>query len=137
MKFTVSGENDRKAVKSYIDKLPDGKTFTVEVSARKETRSLNQNRLYWLWLTCIEQETGNDREILHHEFGMMFLPKKTGTMNGKTIELPVSTSTMNSDQFKQYLNKVQIFASAELGIVLPDPNDLIFESFYQMYKDRI
>jgi hypothetical protein len=137
MRFTITREQDRAAVRAYIDRLKPDKQYTVEITQRKSTRSLSQNKLYWLWLSCIEQETGNDKAVLHHEFGMMFLPKMYGVLKDVYIEIPVSTTKLDTVQFKQYLDKLQVFAGSELGIELPNPEDLIFESFYDVYKDRI
>jgi hypothetical protein len=44
---------------------------------------------------------------------------------------------MDTAQFTAYLEKVQTFASVELGIVLPNPEDLAFESFEEFYKNKI
>jgi hypothetical protein len=137
MIFRVTQDADKAAVKSYIERLKPGKSYTVEISAKKEKRSLDQNRLYWLWINCLEEETGNDREILHHELRMMFLPRKTGTVNGKSVEIPTSTTALDTGQMKQFLDKIQVFASSELGIILPDPEDLIWGAFYEAYKDNL
>ncbi|MCK9592689.1 MAG: hypothetical protein M0Q91_11860 [Methanoregula sp.] len=136
MKFTVITETDKRAVCDYLAKLPDGKQFIIEIAVKREKRTLSQNSLYWLWLACIEAETGNDKNILHHEFGNMYLPRISGELNGRPIESPVSTKALNTMQFKNYLDRIQTFAAAELGIRLPDPEDLIIDSFVEMYKDR-
>ena len=137
MIFTVRSEADKTAVKSYIERLKPEKQYSVEISVKKDQRSIQANRLYWLWVSCLESETGNDKEILHHELRMMFLPRKQGMLNGRQVEIPGSTAGLDTGQFKQYLDKIQVFAASELGVHLPDPDDLIFESFYDYYKDRI
>ena len=48
-----------------------------------------------------------------------------------------STKDLNTFEFKQYLDKIQIFAASELGITLPDPEDLKFEAFKQYYSQFI
>ena len=53
------------------------------------------------------------------------------------IKRPISTSKLNTAQFTAYLEKVQVLASSELGIVLPVPEDRIFEEFYEQYENRI
>ena len=39
--------------------------------------------------------------------------------------------------FKYYLDNVQVFASTELAITLPDPEDKQWEEFYDYYKDKM
>ena len=97
-----------------------------------------QNALYWLWLTCIADETGGDKLAIHETFKGMYLPRETAKVFLETcMDRPVSTSTLNTAQFTQYLDKIQVFASSELGIVLPLPGDLAFEAFQEYYKDRL
>ncbi len=137
MKFIVNKPEDKTAIVGYIENLPDGKRYDIDITLKREKRSLNQNALYWLWLTCIADETGNDKDILHDEFGKMFLPKRSGNFFGEVIEKAVSTTTLNKAQFTEYLDKIQVFVSSELGIKLPNPEDLALESFYEYYKNRL
>ena len=131
MKFTINKVTDKQAVVGYLNSLSENKIYTVEISQKRESRTLNQNRLYWLWLTCISDETGNEKEILHYEFGKMYLPKKSGNFFDEFVEKPVSTIALTTAQFTEYLNKIQVFVSSELGITLPNPEDLIFDRFYE------
>lgn len=137
MLLRIRTPRDKESVASYITKLPDGKPYDVNVSLKREKRTINQNSLYWLWLTCIADETGNDKEILHSEFRKMYLPKKSGHFFGDVVELPVSTTSLDTKQFTEYLYKIEVFVSQELGIILPHPEDLAWDSFYQTYKDRL
>ena len=137
MKFTINSDFDKLAIKNYIDKLPENKRYTIEITQKRENRTLDQNALYWLWLTCIEQETGNSKEDIHYYCKDNFLPKKEMQIAGEVVYIPESTTKKDTKQFSDYMNKVQVFAASELGIILPDPQDLIFESFYNEYKDRI
>jgi hypothetical protein len=137
MKFSINSDFDKLAVKQHIDKLPENKRYTIEITQKRENRTLDQNALYWLWLTCIEQETGNSKEDIHYYCKDNFLPKKEMTIAGEVVYIPESTTKKDTKQFSDYMNEVQVFAASELGIILPDPQDLIFESFYNEYKDRI
>jgi hypothetical protein len=47
-----------------------------------------------------------------------------------------STKGLNTTQFKEYLDRIQAAMSQE-GIILPNPEDLQFEQFYDHYKDRL
>lgn len=137
MNFKINNQHDRKSVASYIEKLPDGKQYDVSVSLRRKIRSLPQNSLYWLWIGCICAETGNEKKDLHEVFSVMYLPIETNVIFGHSIERPISTTKLNTKQFTDYLDRIQQFASSELGIILPDPKDLYFAQFYEQYKNWI
>ena len=128
---------DRAKVIAYINALPDGKTFEVEIKKKREMRSIPQNRLYWLWISCIMSETGNDKADLHKFFSEKYLPKNISEVFGEQVLKTVSTTILDTKQFADYLERVQQFANAELGIVLPNPEDLHFQEFYEMYKNFI
>jgi hypothetical protein len=128
-------DNRNKAV-DYLNSLFD-KGKRVKVDVAKEKRSLNQNRLYWLWVACIEQETGNDKNNLHEFFTLEFLPLIQQMVFKKLIYKRTSTTTLDTKQFTEYLNKIQIFSSTELGLTLPNPEDVQFEHFYNHYKDYL
>lgn len=163
MLLKILKPSDKETVKQYIDKLQEGKKFKVEVTLRRsskekmkryvetlpdgefnldikqerEIRSICQNALYWLWLTCIMAETGNDKDYLHIFFGKKYLPQNSRVIYGETVIKPVSTTSLDKAQFTHYLERIQQFANSELSIVLPNPEDLHFQDFYNTYKDFI
>jgi hypothetical protein len=79
-----------------------------------EQRSTNQNRLYWLWLTMIADETGHAPNEMHEYFRMKFLK-----CHDKKFEYIRSTTDLNKDEFTKYLNQIELFATTELNITLP------------------
>jgi hypothetical protein len=136
MKRKIITELDRDMIIGQIKRLDLKKIYTVEITEKKVKRSLSQNSLYWLWLTCIEAETGNDKGDLHEVFKVKFLDSKAVELFG-TVFLRSSTTNLDTKQFKEYLDKIQLFASVELAIILPDPEDLRWEEFYTYYSDRL
>ena len=137
MIFNIRSDTDKPRVIEYIHKLPDNKQYTVKVKTKRHVRSASQNSLYWMWLTCIQDETGNNKNDLHEYFRSEFCNKNRINLSQKTIEIPVSTTTLDTKQFTEYLNKIQVFATSELGIILPDPDDANWENFCETYNDRI
>ena len=120
----------------FIDNLfAQDKRVTIVIT--KEKRTLDQNRLYWLWLTCIAQNTGNEKEDLHEYFIYKYLNPELVQVFEKMIYKRLSTTQLDTKQFTGYLNKIQIFANTELAIELPNPEDLKFAEFYEYYKDYI
>jgi len=44
---------------------------------------------------------------------------------------------MTKKQMVNFLTNIQRFSQTDLGVELPDPDDMKFEQFYESYKDRI
>jgi hypothetical protein len=106
-------------------------SMTFLKSTRK--RTIPQNKLYWLYLACIEQETGNDANDLHIYFKDKFLNKELINVLGKQIVKEPTTAKLKTKAFNEYLEKIVIFAS-ELNIKLPNPDDLQMDSFIEHYS---
>ena len=65
--------------------IEPGKQYSLEFKELRPQRTLTQNSLYWLWLSAIEIETGNDRNDLHELFKQMFLNCQEVPIFGMTI----------------------------------------------------
>ena len=123
----------RKEALEYIDSLfAQDKRVTIVIT--KEKRTLDQNRLYWLWLTCIAENTGNDKDNLHEFFILKYLQPELIQVFEKLIYKRLSTTSLDTKQFTGYLNKIQLFANTELSIELPNPEDLKFAEFKDYYE---
>ena len=123
----------RKEAIEYIDSLfAQDKRVTIVIT--KEQRTLEQNRLYWLWLTCIAQNTGNDKDGLHEYFVSKYLQPELIQVFEKMIYKRLSTTLLDTKHFTEYLNKIQVFANTELSIELPNPEDLKFAEFKDYYE---
>lgn len=135
--FRITTPKDKEAVKAYLDRLPDGKHYDVVVKLHREKRTLSQNNLFHLWCSCIADETGEDKARIKILLKEMFLGyKEYGLFGHKTFSLP-STSALDTKQMSEFMNKVQVWASAEMGILLPVPEDEFFYQFEEQYKNRI
>lgn len=106
----------------------------VEIREDKDSRSIKQNRLYWMWLGVINQETGmpvhdyleNDvwHKGLHSGFKYKFLPLVE--YEDGDIKEPRSKN-LKVKEFKDYLEQIDM-EMAQLGITLPRPEDLYLEA---------
>jgi hypothetical protein len=121
---------------AQIKRLDLKKVYTVEITERRIKRTISQNGLYWLWLTCISHETGMDKDELHEYFKAKYLIPEIKCIYGINVEIR-STTNLNTVQFKYLLDNVQVFANTELAITLPDPADKRWEEFYDYYKDKL
>jgi len=138
MDFKICTETDKKAVCEYIGKLDiSRRQYTVKVAKKAEIRTLSQNRLYYLWLNCISAETGNEVELLHEYCKQKFLGVQYRVIYGEEVARPITTTDLNTEQFKAYLDKIQQWASSEQGIILPDPEDMYFAQFVEKYSNEI
>lgn len=127
-----------KTREAVIEKLHglnlNGKVYQVKITDKRAKRSLDQNALYWLWLSCIMDQTGHEKDELHDFFRAKYIGVETCKTFDSEYERIKSTTILDTAQFKQYLDKIQIFASSELGITLPDPKDKDFERFKEYYS---
>jgi len=86
-------------------------------------RTLSQNNYYWLYLTIVARETGNDAEDLHEFFKSKLLPRKMIKIHGKKGEYDFqktkSTTKLSKADFGEYLEKI----SAMVNIEMPNPRD--------------
>lgn len=137
MLLRINTPKDKEGVLNYITRLPDNIRFTVAVNKVKSIRSISQNSTYWMWLKCIEDETGMEKADLHQYFGERFLTPETALIFGVEIERTPTTTKLNTAEFTAYLEKIEVFASRELGIILPRPSDQHFEEMYQKYSYSI
>lgn len=137
MRFKIANEDDKQALKVYLDKLTEGKTYDVSIKMHRKKRTIDQNNLLFLWINCISQETGNDKDSLHNFFKQKFIGYRTQTIFGKQTFIGPTTKTLDTKQFTDYLEQIQAFAATELGIALPNPKDAIWAQFYQTYNDQI
>lgn len=134
MDFALIGHKDKERVIAYITDLPDGKRYNVRVTLKREKRTVDQNSLYWLWIACIADETGNEKMYLHEFFKGKFLGYNEQVVFGQVVTTPKTTTTLDTKQFTNYLEDIKVFAAAELGIILPDPEDRYWQDFYDRYK---
>ena len=133
----IHNEYTRQKAIEQLQELDLKKVYICTLKKETNKRTIDQNSLYWLWLTCISQETGQDKNDLHLLFKQMFLPRKEVIIGLQVYRIETSTKDLNTFEFKQYLDKIQIFTASELGITLPDPEDLKFEAFKQYYSQFI
>ena len=98
----------------------------VEMKPNTQSRSTKQNALYWKWLGVLT-ETGNTQGALHQYLAQEFLSPIAEDIQGQTVLVIKSTTTLSVKEFAEYLEHVQQFADS-LGCILPKPEDLYLES---------
>lgn len=128
-----------------INKLKLGSTVWLTIDDRKPKRTDAQNRLYWVYLHYIQEETGNDAEALHEMFKAQFSPftvhlvpqyvEKDGKWIAKgKIEqrVPKSTTDMTKAEFAEY-----ILAIEELtGFPIPDTAQYLYHDLKEYFDQK-
>ena len=117
----------------YVFSLLANGKYTITIKRANEKRSIPQNDLMWMWLTCIERETGTPKDDVYMYYCKKFL-MKTIQVGNKMERIYNTSSKLNMEQMTEFLNKIQVDAATELGITLPKPEDRFFEQFYAQYN---
>lgn len=105
-------------LRDYLTSLPDG-SYTLTVQKAKESRSLEQNKLYWKWIGIISEDLGYYPEELHEAFIDQFAPVyTTRDLDGKPKQKRTRTSKMSVEQMGKYMDRISHFC-AEHSIRLP------------------
>jgi len=121
-------------LKSQLDTIANGE-WVLSLSRVQRPRSNAQNSLMWVWFGIIAQAWSEavgrvfTAQNVHDAYCQMFLP--ITTPNG--INLAGSTSRLTTEQFTDFLNKVQADAQAEYGIYLPSPEEAYYAQWQEGY----
>lgn len=121
-------------VRMWLGDASNG-NYMLSFERVKKPRSNEQNRLMWVWFTCIARSwteaTGTvfTPQNVHDVYCLKFLPV---TMpNGENI--PGSSSKLTSEEMTEFLDRVQADAAAEYGIQLLSLSDLMYEEWARQY----
>lgn len=117
----------------YLFSTLQNGTYNIIIKRANEKRSIPQNDLMWMWLTCIERETGTPKDDIYMYYCKKFL-MKTIQVGEKLERIYTTSSKLNTEQMTEFLNKMQADALTELGITLPRPEDRFFEQFYNQFN---
>ncbi len=125
MYFVLKNDDIKKNCINHIQSL-DG-VYRVTIKKYKKDRSYAQNRLMWMWLGIISNDTGESPENLHEIFKLKFLGTEKIQSLGYNIEIPKSTTRLTTQEFTDYLDKIEALAMS-INIRLPHPQDLYYEA---------
>lgn len=93
----------------------------VEVIVRKpeRTRTHPQNAYLWMVYGIIAKHTGHTTEEIHEVMKKMF-NKKLVTVGSHVVEIGATSTTLSTVAFSEFVENVRMFASTDLGLVIPD-----------------
>lgn len=84
------------------------------------SRSTQQNRYYWAYLTIISKDLGDDPNSLHEYFKRKHLSPRFISALGKEIKIPASTTKLSKGEFSDYISAIEL----ECGVPSPNPEEL-------------
>lgn len=159
MKYNLKNSFKKKLAEEKFKKFLD-KGALIELKEIRQRRTIDQNSLYWLWLTCLEKEAdiGYKKEELHLLFRAKFLrideekvlkiiyPK----VYYRIIELvetfqyfeelnqiidliSKSTTEIDTKEFTYYLDSIKDFSALNFNVELLTLDDINFNEFYKEY----
>jgi hypothetical protein len=119
-------EDDKRKLFSILRNLKG--SFAVSLKKNKPTRSLAQSRYYWgVVLAYLSEETGFTKDEAHQLMQRMFLKYAKDVSEGKSEMFVRSTTSLNTIEMNEYIEQIRIFAVSELGIYIPEPNEIVYE----------
>ena len=110
-------------VERQIQKL-DNTSVIVEIKKNTVKRSGALNQYYWkVVVGILTDELGYTKEEMHEVLKSKFLYKKE-LIGNEWIRVAISTTKLTNKEFIDYIDKIKMFASQELSIYIPDPNEI-------------
>lgn len=125
------GMVDMEPLAATFAQMRNGK-YDVTIKRASEVRTMPQNALLWLWLGCMERETGTAKEDIYLYYCDKFL-SRYATIKGKVVRVVDTTSGITKERMSAFMDSVKVDALTEFGINLPMPEDRYFEYFYQEF----
>lgn len=121
--FIIRDVQTRAIAGLHIQRLDVTKAWEVTIRPHKSKRSIDQNSLYWSWLSIIADETGNTANDIHEWCRDEFLPCSEIKVAGVAHLARPSTTALTTKEMTDYLNRIEAWAGTDLGIILPSPDD--------------
>ena len=123
----ISDENTKFRVAKIIGGLNLDKPWVVSWERHTKRRTLSQNSLMFMWIdrvvAHVHEHTGHDKDEIHEWFKCKFAPVRIVDIGGEAKEYR-STKNYTTAEMTDYMNKIYAWATTELGLFLPVPEDL-------------
>jgi hypothetical protein len=101
----------------------------------KKPRSLSQNKYYWgVVVLILSTEIGEDKDTMHEVLKMKFLSEKIIMPDMTVTPIGRSTSELSTVNFEEFVKTVQMWASSEMNIYIPKPNEVTDETFESIQR---
>jgi len=102
---------------------PKCKFIWEMVTKERANRSNPQNAYLWgVVYKIISEHTGFSVDEVH-EFCKLEFNSKMVHIGKDEVKIGLSTAIMNTLEFTEYIEKIVMFASGDLGLNIPKPNE--------------
>lgn len=117
-------EYNQKQFDSYVAQQKDG-YYTWEIKKLRKPRSLMQNRYYHGCIVSrLAEKFELDTDTMHETLKYLFLKEEFYCpLTSETICKILSTTSLNTKQMEEYLERIRQWAITEYGYELPLPNE--------------
>lgn len=116
--FILRDGGVRERAIEFLAGLDITKLYEVVIRIHKSKRTRDQNARYWAILGIVESETGHTANEVHEWCKHEFLGFDVIEIFGARVEIPKSTTGLNTKQFAKYCERVEAWAVSELGVRL-------------------
>ena len=105
----------------YLKNLKDGLKVCEILKPARKPRTTSENSYYWgVIVEMVAEETGMTADEAHNAMKILFLKKR---INEKLFTIR-SSATLNTLEFEEYVENCRRWASMELGLYIPLPNEV-------------
>lgn len=124
---------DREQFELYLQKFKDDTEMEVTVSRKYKRRSSGQgdettnfNGYYWAVIVrMVSDQMGElDDDYTHNLIQIETGNIRRSTGKGFNVDVPKGTKEMSGGEFAEYCSRARMWASKELGLNIPEPNQI-------------
>ena len=107
-------------INRYLLTTQDG-PYRITIKKYKKQRTEPQNRYYFgVVVDILAKELGYTKDEMHDALRDKFLKVATDIPDLFVI---LSTTSLNTEEFNQYIEEIKRWAATDLSIYIPDPNE--------------
>lgn len=128
--YYSSVSEEGKLQKNVSEKIAEdlkffkGKRVEIEIKKLSSKRTSRQNRLWWLYMTILGNETGYSKDEMHQICKFKFLKReKVDEKSGEVFEYIADSSSLNKSEFADMTTDLIRWASQTFSVILPLPDE--------------
>lgn len=126
--------SERERAVLYLDRLFEKKRH-VKIDYVTESKTISQNNYFWLIVSHVANETGNDKNDIYQLLLSKYAPEKYIELAGEDVRVITTLSGMSKEQASLFIDKSAVYFRCQ-GFDIPDPEDLKTIEMYNYYKQK-